>query len=193
MKLLNAYYRRSGLYTFALRNILKVTGIVLLLLVGLYFLDKYVFDINGAFRNITEKLPAVYVYLVFFTSETLFGLVPPDIFIAWANSFQQPWLILTFLSVLSYLGGVTAYKLGYWFRKIPRINNYLERRFGKYKKQVKKWGGIVIIIAALFPLPFSTICIMAGTMRYPFIKLILFGLTRFLRFFLYALAIFKVI
>ncbi|MBU0764044.1 MAG: short-chain dehydrogenase [Bacteroidetes bacterium] len=193
LRLYNAYYRRTGFYSFAVKNVLKVVGVILALVLALYVIDRYVIDVNATFEHLTQTLHPVYVYMLFFISETFFGLIPPDIFIAWGSSFEAQWLVLTFLAVISYGGGIAGYFLGHWSRKIPSLNRWLEKKFSKYSQHIRKWGGLVIIVAALFPLPFSTICILAGMVRYPFVPLLLFGLTRFARFYLYALAIFKVI
>ena len=63
----------------------------------------------------------------------------------------------------------------------------------KHLKNSKKWGGILIIVGALLPLPFSISCMAAGMIKYPFKSVILFGLFRFVRFALYGLAIFQVV
>lgn len=193
LSLYHYYFKKSGFYKFAIKNALKVVAAIVVLVIGLYLLDVYVLDVTGTFEHLTQTLKPVYVYLLFLTSETLFGLIPPDIFIAWANQFDSPWLTLTLLAFISYLGGVIGYGLGRSVRLISTINNSLTIRFSRHMKSIKAWGGFVIIFAALFPLPFSTICITAGMMRYPFVPLLVFGLTRFLRFYIYALAIFRVI
>jgi membrane protein DedA with SNARE-associated domain len=55
---------------------------------------------------------------------------------------------------------------------------------------IEKWGGLVIIMAALFPLPFAMISTIAGIVKYPFKTYLLYGLTRYIRFYLYAIVIF---
>ncbi|MBT6377913.1 MAG: short-chain dehydrogenase, partial [Flavobacterium sp.] len=51
----------------------------------------------------------------------------------------------------------------------------------------------LILIGALLPVPFSITCVAAGMIKYPLKGVILFGLFRFLRFALYAWAIFNVV
>jgi membrane protein YqaA with SNARE-associated domain len=63
----------------------------------------------------------------------------------------------------------------------------------KHLKNTSKWGGFLILVGALLPVPFSISCMAAGMIRYSFKNVVLFGLFRFLRFGLYAWAIFKVV
>ena len=60
-------------------------------------------------------------------------------------------------------------------------------------KNTRKWGGVLILVGALLPLPFSIACIAAGMIKYPFKNVVFFGLFRFVRFAIYAWAIFKVV
>lgn len=62
----------------------------------------------------------------------------------------------------------------------------------KHLKNTAKWGGFLIVAGALLPIPFSITCVAAGIIGYPLRGVFLFGLLRFLRFFLYALAIFNI-
>ena len=54
-------------------------------------------------------------------------------------------------------------------------------------------GGFLIVVGALLPIPFSIISIAAGIINYKFRNYLLFGLLRFVRFYLYAIVIFNVI
>lgn len=39
---------------------------------------------------------------------------------------SNPWFYLSLLGLLSYLGGICAYGLGYLTFKIPSVKNYIE-------------------------------------------------------------------
>jgi membrane protein YqaA with SNARE-associated domain len=130
---------------------------------------------------------------VFFISETLLGLIPPEIFIAWTKKTETPIINLALLATLSYSGGLISYFLGRMTLKVEAIKEYLEVKMAKNLKNTKKWGGILILVGALLPLPFSIACVAAGMIKYPFKNVIFFGLFRFARFAIYAWAIFKVV
>ena len=63
----------------------------------------------------------------------------------------------------------------------------------KNLKNIRKWGGFLILVGALLPLPFSISCMAAGIIQYPLKNVVLFGLFRFVRFALYGWAIFNVV
>jgi len=123
----------------------------------------------------------------------MLGLIPPEIFIAWSKKLPQPILYLSILALLSYLGGVISYITGLSITRIPKVRYAIENRLAKHIKNTRKWGGFLIVVGALFPIPFSITSIAAGFIRYEFKNYLLFGLLRFARFYLYAIAIFKVV
>ena len=121
------------------------------------------------------------------------GLIPPDFFILWGKQFQNPYAMVGLLAALSYGGGVISYIIGVYIGKLPKVHNWLERKFLNHIDNLRKWGGVLIVFAALFPLPFSPVCAAAGMVRFPVKTFLLLGLFRFLRFFGYALVLFKVL
>lgn len=187
------YFIRSGLYSFLWKNVFKFVAIIIVFVIALILLERYVIDIDTIFNYAFEHLDKELILLFFLLSETLMGLIPPDIFILWSNNFSSPFLMVTVLALLSYIGGILSYKLGGLIRLYPRINIYFHKKYDKNFQQVKKWGGIVIVFAALFPLPYSTICIIAGMLKYPLGRLALLGTTRLIRFYLYAIILFGVL
>ena len=190
LKLLHQYYNYTGFYSFVWNAIKKAVPIVLIIVAGLYIFNHF-YDINDALVNLTEVLPVYAVLLFFFVSETILGLVPPEIFIAWSGKMNHPWLYLSFLAILSYSGGLISYWIGNFITKMPSVHNYLEVKMAKQLKNSKKWGGFLIIVGALLPLPFSISCIAAGIIEFPFKNVVLYGSLRLLRFVLYGLIIFN--
>ena len=63
----------------------------------------------------------------------------------------------------------------------------------KSLKNTSKWGGFLILAGALLPIPFSITCLTAGMIKYSFKNVVLFGLFRFARFAIYAVAIFQMV
>ena len=120
------------------------------------------------------------------------GLIPPEIFIAWSNKTSDPVIYLSILATLSYLGGIGSYFIGKWILQIPSVFEYVEVRMKKHLKNVRKWGGFLIIVGALLPIPFSMTSMAAGTINYKFSNYLLFGLLRFARFAIYGIAIFSI-
>ena len=192
-KLLHQYYRYTGFYAF-IGNSLKKSAIpVILIILGLYLVNEYVFTIDDGLEFLTQTFSRTGVLIVFFISETLLGLIPPEIFIGWSKKTATPILNLSILATLSYTGGILSYFIGKTIQKITTVKNYLEVKMAKHLKNTGKWGGFLILIGALLPVPFSITCVAAGMIKYPLKGVVLFGLFRFVRFALYAWAIFNVV
>lgn len=192
-KLLHNYYSRTGFYMFIWESLKKAFWPILAVVLGLLLFNKYVYNINDGLVHFTETFSRLSILTTFFISETLLGLIPPEIFIAWTKKTTEPILNLTILATLSYTGGLISYFIGKTALKIKTVKEYLEIKMAKNLKNTKKWGGILILVGALLPLPFSIACVAAGMIKYPFKKVVFFGLFRFARFAFYGWAIFKVV
>jgi membrane protein YqaA with SNARE-associated domain len=103
--------------------------------------------------------------------------------VIWTSKFNSPLLFITILGILSYIGGIVSYWIGYWLSTRPKIKAYSERALNKYILLARKWGGAFIIISALFPFsPFSMVVIAVSLLKYPFRLYLLFGISRIIRF-----------
>jgi len=197
IELYHNYYRRTGLYKFLGVNLIKLIIILIGIIVLILIVDQIV-DFNyqqERLQHFVDQHNPLFVFTFFLLSESFMGFIPPDIFIVWGKAKfpESAYLIVGLLGTLSYIGGVNAYFLGVMIRKFPSVEKFIQRKYGKNFKLIEKWGGIVIIMAALFPLPFATISTIAGIVKYPFRTFMLYGLTRYVRFFLYAIVIFGAI
>ena len=192
-KRLHNYYGRTGFYLFVWESLKKAFLPIVAVLIGLFLFNKYVYNINEGLHHFTETFSRLTVLTSFFISETLLGLVPPEMFIAWSKKTPEPILNLSILATLSYLGGLVSYFIGKTALKIKSVKEYLEVKMAANLKNTLKWGGILILVGALLPLPFSIACLAAGMIKYPFRSVVLFGLFRFARFAIYAWAIFQVV
>lgn len=193
LQLLHQYYSYTGFYKFLGTSLKKALPPIILFCVGLLILNYYVININDLLIHVTENYSDYIVFTVFFISESILGLIPPEIFIAWSDKTSNPILYLSILALLSYLGGIISYFIGKAITKIPSFHEYLEVKMAKHIKNTRKWGGFLIVVGALLPIPFSITSMAAGMIKYSFISYLLFGLLRFVRFYLYALAIFSLI
>lgn len=194
LELYHNYYKRTGLYKFLGINFLKLILILAGIIALILLLDQFI-DFKARqddMQHFVERHNPLFVFSFFLGTESFMGLIPPDIFIVWAKARfpENAYFIVAILATLSYWGGINAYFLGTLVRKFPKVEKYVQRKYESNFELIKKWGGIVIIMAALFPLPFAMISTIAGIVKYPFKPYLLYGLTRYIRFFLYAMAIF---
>lgn len=192
LQLLHQYYTYTGFYSFVWNAVKKAIPVILIVVLCVVIVNKF-FNLNTFLVEITETLPISGVLLFFFASETLLGLIPPEIFIAWASKLDQQWLYLSILAILSYVGGLITYWLGIYITKLPRVHRYLETKMKKQLKHSKKWGGFLIMVGAILPLPFSMACLAAGIIEFPFRNVVLYGSLRLVRYALYGLLIFGIV
>lgn len=192
-RLLHQYYSYTGFYKFLGTSLKKALPPILIFIGILMGIHYFVIDINDLLIKMTETYSAFVILTVFFISESILGIIPPEIFIAWSDKTDAPIVYLSILALLSYLGGVISYFQGLLITKIPAMHNYLEVKMAKHVNNTRKWGGFLIVVGALLPIPFAMTSIAAGMIKYPFVNYLLFGLLRFLRFYLYAAAIFSLV
>ena len=162
-------------------------------LLGLFLFEQMTPGISHYFAKYTVVFSEEVIFTFFFISETILGLIPPDLFIVWAKGFASPYGIVFLLALLSYGGGLLAYYLGSKLVNFQKIGNYIHVKFEKQFKMLRSWGGLIIVVAALLPLPFSTMCLGAGMLKYSFRSVLFLGLFRFARFFVYAMVLFQMV
>jgi len=192
---LNIYHRynkKIGMYSFFRSNYKKIL-LVFAAFLAIIFVVNYFFNLEDAAEFIVNNYKTDIVFLVFYLSESILGLIPPDIFILWVKGFEEPYLMIGILGVISYLGGLTAYGIGHRLERIPKVRKYLEAKYMIHITKIKKWGGIFIVIAALLPLPYATVLLLAGMLKYPFARVLYLGTARIARFFIHAVVLFGVI
>lgn len=142
IKLLHQYYSYTGFYNFLGSSIKKAIMPILVIIAILLLVHFFVIDLGEALKSLTQELPPYGILLVFFLSESLLGLIPPEIFIAWANTTLHPNGNLALLATLSYMGGILSYFIGKAITDIPAVHNYLEVKMAKHLKNTAKMGRI---------------------------------------------------
>lgn len=191
--LYNAYFRRSGFYGFAFRNLAQLTIIIGMLALVFSYVERYIIDLGAVFEVLVSTLDPNLLFLVFFISESFLGLLPPDFFILWTSEFDNAYELVTLLAILSYAGGVASYYIGRGLSLLPKVSQFIARKYRKNFTLVRKWGGIFIVLAAMTPLPYAMICMMAGLLRFPVPLFLAFSTTRILRFYIYAFMLFAIV
>lgn len=182
---------RTGGYTFLRSNLLKLGASILIILGLFYLIDGYIINIDEAMAWVTEILSPAGLIGVFFFSEVSFGFITPELLIVWADETLKPNWMLALLATLSYTAGIASYFIGrFWStRKIVR-ERILERN-ATTMDQLRRFGGLLIILAALTPLPYPIVCQLSGMNKYPFKYFVWITLVRFLRFGLYGALLFS--
>ena len=125
---------------------------------------------------------------VFTVSEIVFGILPPEIFmLIWhTKGVLSEYIInLTILTFISYGAGIIGYFIGYYFSKAEFFQRIYVRSLKPYEASLKRYGGFLVIVGAVTPVPYSATCMLAGSVRYPFKTFLLICITRIIRFAFY--------
>jgi membrane protein DedA with SNARE-associated domain len=125
------------------------------------------------------------IFGIYAISEVFVGIIPPEFFIIWALKFGslQSYLTIVFLlSILSYFAGIGGYFIGKYF-SYTRLYKYVWKRYlQKISSNLHNFGAVLIIVAALTPIPFSGVAMLMGSINYRFSKYFFYSLARFLKF-----------
>ena len=123
--------------------------LILIFVLLLIFVNNFIIDINLMINNIIESYSPTIIILCFLFSESILGLLPPEIFILWSSKSASPYLFLFALATASYIGGVLSYLIGMRISRLSTISKYIELKINKYIVNLRKWGGFFIIVGAL--------------------------------------------
>jgi membrane protein YqaA with SNARE-associated domain len=180
----SAAERTRFLVTNLAKGILWLAVLITVYLLAKKYLD---FDIKEWMGPLYDNSFAI--YMIFLISEVVFGIIPPEIFMFWSARHEDLGLYIQNVAALagiSYVAGVIGYFIGSYFNTTQVYQALKKNVFGKFEKHFNNYGGFLVVVAALTPLPFSGICMLVGAVKYSFRKFIWFSLFRFLRYIVYA-------
>lgn len=190
---LHRYYKITRFYQFLKSMAGKAFWIIFIFSAVILGLEYFFIDINSLLNKLVTNFSEFTVFMIFMISETLFGLLPPEIFIAWASKSESSWFSLFVLATISYVGGIGSYLIGLLISRIAVVKNYLENKVKTHITNLRKWGGFFIIVGATLPIPHSVVSMASGLIHFSFANYLLWALFRYLRFGLYALVIFQIL
>ena len=179
---------------FLLRQLGKGFLFLIVVVGGYILISRYFgFDLKEAMGPLYEE-PGL-VFSIFLFSEVVFGIIPPEFFMIWSQRHRDMGIFIDNVLVLmlvSYAAGV----IGYWFGAYlngTRAYTFVRKRiFGKFEKHFQAYGGFLVVVAAITPIPFSGICMLVGSVHYPFARFLIVAMARFARFIVYASIIWQV-
>jgi hypothetical protein len=183
--------QRNGGYTFIKANVTKLLLSITIILLSFYFFDTYILDIDSAAAWATGLLSPLGLISLFFFSEISIGFITPELLIVWADETLKPTWMLILLASLSYVAGILGYFLGQFWRTRAFVRNFILERYQETFIQLNRFRGLLIILAALTPLPYPIVSQLSGVNNYPFHKFALLTLVRFLRFAIYGALLYK--
>ncbi len=173
---------------FFLKNFIR--GLIFFAIAILFYklIFRY-FDLMDAENILSFDLSTSVVFILSFFSELIFGLIPPELFMIWLITTKSldlyPYFIVA-LACLSYCAGFIAFLFGKYLHKTWLYEIMKKYVIGKYEKKINLYGWLVIVVAALTPLPFSATCAVVGAVGFNKNKFLYYALARFIRYALYS-------
>lgn len=159
---------------------------LLLIFLGFFVVVKYIGGDNytAAIDWFDENLGMWGIFFYVYVVDTLILPLSPDFVFPIAAS-MNPFIVVPVIGTASALGGVTSYAIGLLLHKIPLIKKYTEKAEAKWGAYIRKYGTAFVILAGILPLPFSTICVLAGALKMDARKVLPATCIRYIRAALY--------
>ena len=155
---------------------------------GFYKVSFSYLDLSSLKNQISIDFPSFFVFTLFFMSEVILGIIPPELFMIWAISSKPLgsylFYVVTF-SFLSYIAGFTAFLFGKYLHNTWLYEFMKKNIIGKYERKISAFGWLVIVVAAITPLPFSATCAVVGAVGFDRRKYLFYSSARFLRYAIY--------
>lgn len=180
---------------FLLRNLLK--GFFwLFILLGLFLLfEEIVISKNPELWIERFYADPLIIYLIYFGSEFILGILPPELFMIWAlhkGGVGNYILNVGFFALVSYAMGYLNFLIGQFLHKRV-IFRYVRIKFLKDTwPMLKKYGIFLIIVAALTPVPWSAVSLLVGSSDYPSRKFLFYACSRLIRFAIYGFLVYQI-
>ena len=177
---------RVRLYFF-LKNFLR--GILFFVIAIIFYKITFSYlDLSSLKDQILFDFPTTFVLILFFMSEVVLGIIPPELFMIWAITSRPLGSYLFYVlafSIISYTAGFVAYLFGKYLHKSIVYEFMRKNIIGKYEKKINSYGWLVIVVAAITPLPFSATCAVIGAIGLERNKYLFYSLARFVRYAIY--------
>ena len=145
-------------------------------------------DLSALKEEITFDLPSTIVFILFFLSEVILGIIPPELFMIWAIT-SKPLIVypiyVCVFSIISYLAGFIAFLFGKYLHRTWLYDFMKKYVIGKYERKISVFGWLVIVVAAITPLPFSATSAVVGAVGFDRKKFLFYALARFIRYAIY--------
>ena len=177
---------------FLIKNLAKGLAWFAVIITAYILLNKDIKIYQEQINQLGDNLPLL--FSIFTVSEIIFGILPPEIFmLIWQSQGDLPVYIinLTVLTFISYGAGILGYYIGKTFSKSSFYKKIHIRYLQQYDRQLKKYGGYLVLVGAVTPVPFSATCMLAGSVNLSFRNFLLICISRIVRFAFYGWMVWK--
>lgn len=177
---------------FLLKNLAKGLAWFAVIITAYILASDHIKEYQQEINQLGDNLPLL--LSVFTISEIVFGILPPEIFMMiWQSQHDLLMYIinLSLLTIISYGAGILGYFIGKYFSKTPYYKKIHARWLTQYDKKLRKYGGYLVLVGAITPVPFSATCMLAGSVHLSFKSFLLICISRILRFAVYGWMVWK--
>jgi len=169
---------------FLLRNLFKGLLWFAVIITAYILLEGYLEEkLSKEIANLANK--EVLLFAIFTFSEIVFGIIPPEFFmILWQHQgdLMVYCINLSILAVISYGAGILGYYIGITFTKTGFFKRIKDKYLVQYEYSLRKYGMYLVLVGAITPVPFSAMCMLAGSVELPFKTFAWVCLSRIFRF-----------
>jgi membrane protein YqaA with SNARE-associated domain len=173
-------------FSFLFRNLVKGLGWFALIIIAYLLVQK---ELNVYRDQINQVGDNMFLLVSIFTiSEIVFGILPPEIFmLIWKTKgiLSEYITNLIILTLISYAAGVLGYFIGRYFAKTEVYKKIHRRYLAEYDHKLRKFGGFLVVVGAVTPVPFSATCMLAGSVNLPLKHFLFLTISRIVRFAFY--------
>ena len=145
-------------------------------------------DLSTLKEEVRFDLPSTIVFILFFLSEVILGVIPPELFMIWAITSKPitayPFYVFIF-SVISYLAGFAAFLFGKYLHRTWLYEFMKKNIIGKYERKIYSFGWLFIVVAAITPIPFSASAAVIGAVGFDRKIYLFYSLAMFIRYLIY--------
>jgi membrane protein YqaA with SNARE-associated domain len=173
-------------FSFLFKNLAKGLAWFAVIIIAYLLVQK---ELNVYREQINQVGDNMLLLLSIFTvSEIVFGILPPEIFmLIWKTKgiLSEYITNLIILTLISYAAGVLGYFIGRYFAKTEVYKKIHRRYLAEYDHKLRKFGGFLVVVGAVTPVPFSATCMLAGSVNLPLKHFLLLTISRIVRFAFY--------
>jgi membrane protein YqaA with SNARE-associated domain len=172
--------------SFLFRNLFKGLAWFAVIIAVFVLMEGYIQQNFKEHIDTIRANPGI-LYGIYTLSEIIFGILPPEI-------FMMIWILdnidlsgfvtnLAILTIISYGAGILGYYIGKVFSKTKFYQERIREKYLKqYEGKLKTYGGYLVFVGAVTPVPFSATCMLAGSVNLSMKHFLLICITRVLRF-----------
>lgn len=166
----------TNLWMILLRTVVSILILVSVVYFGKIYLES---ELESLGRLFVEKFGLAGMFIGVYFNDTFIVPMTPDLFLGLLIvDGRHQVLGLSLISIASVLGGLSGYKIGEKLNRWRLVKKLVQNFQSKGEDLFRRFGIWTVVIAGLTPVPFSTVCWLAGMFHMNWSKFYLAALSR---------------